>query len=278
MVNELNYDHWRSLYNDRLESLKKRKVIITYSGGKDSSVVLYLINRAASDFGFEFEVHGGVFPHHVLTPSERNRLDKFWDGEKVEINWHVIPETDDRLEKALADGISPCLICNRAKKAALVKYFSEQAVEEGRITFVISYSLWDLVSASVEHLLGAKYRSGKVDLKFKSKSADERFQETAQRYYSWLDVGERVSIFKPLIRFNDESINDFLHEHSIPVTTTSCSYKQYRPKRLFAQYYEMMGLSFDFDSVFNFAKSCMELPERSFFENREARDYFKELF
>ena len=56
MKSRLNYSAWKTNNQAILEDLSDKKVMISYSGGKDSSVVLYLIRKAAKEFGFSYEI------------------------------------------------------------------------------------------------------------------------------------------------------------------------------------------------------------------------------
>ena len=47
MKSRFNYSTWKASNQAILENLSDKKVLISYSGGKDSSVVLYLIQKAA---------------------------------------------------------------------------------------------------------------------------------------------------------------------------------------------------------------------------------------
>jgi hypothetical protein len=150
-------------------------------------------------------------------------------------------------------------------------------LEAGTLVIVMSYSLWDLVSATIEHTLGAVYGSAETSSRVRHKSTQERFYETAQRFYPLLKLQDGLSIFKPLIYYNDQDIKRVLSEEGIPLLTTTCHYKQYRPKRLFAQYYEQMGLRFDFEKVLRFAQTALHLPDENFFTQMGEDSYLRKL-
>jgi len=112
----LNYSIWKNDHKSILPSLSDKKVIVAYSGGKDSSVALHFIQKAAKEFGFDFETHAAIFPHHVIRDVEKKKLDSYWRKRSVSITWHEVPETDEHLVNALNQGFTPCLICNQTKK------------------------------------------------------------------------------------------------------------------------------------------------------------------
>lgn len=273
----LTYQEWKTRHRLILESFPGKTLMMFFSGGKDSSLVLHFIQKAGEEFGFSFQTHAGIYPHHVYSSKDRDTLDRYWKSRGIEINWHEIQESDERLAAALAEGVSPCLICNTAKKKDLMEYMGKLPVDMSSLVIVMSYSLWDLVSATIEHTLGAVYAGAEAASPVRHKSTEERFYETAQRFYPLLKLKDGLSIFKPLIYYNDQDITRLLSEQGIPLLSKTCQYKQYRPKRLFAQYYEQMGLRFDFEKVFRFAQTALHLPEESFFTQMGEDRYLKKL-
>ena len=276
-MDRLNYTEWKQLHQQALESLPGKSVMMFFSGGKDSSVALHFLQHAGTEYGFTFDTHAGIFPHHVYPSSERDKLDQYWKNRGIPINWHDVRESDDRLASALEEGMSPCLICNTAKKRDLMEYIKTQGIDMNSLVVVMSYSLWDIVSASIEHILGAVFNAKEAAPAFRHKSAEERYLETFQRFYPMLRMPAGFSIFKPLIYYNDQDIRSVLKSEGIPVLSTTCDYKQYRPKRLFAQYYEHMNLQFDFTEVFNFAEKALNLPVESHFTQMGGEHYLNKV-
>jgi tRNA(Ile)-lysidine synthase TilS/MesJ len=277
MNNGLNYQLWKTQHSPFLETFSQKDVMVFFSGGKDSSVVLDFILQAGREYGFSFETHAGIYPHHVFTSADRNRLDGYWNSRGVVINWHTIPESDEQLAAALAEGVSPCLLCNTAKKRKLMDYFKGMTADMNSLVIVMGYSLWDLVSATLEHILGSSYSVPGTSPAIRSKSIEERFLETSQRFYPMLKLSDGFSVFKPLIHFNDQDILEIISRKKIPIVSTACRYKEYRPKRLFAQYYTRMNLNFDFNRVLEFAKTSLQLPEKNFFTQMEKERYLKTI-
>ena len=131
---------------------------MTYSGGKDSSLILHFMQKAAQEFKMHFEVHAVSFPIHVLTTDETLRLNSYWEKRGIKINWHESSVKDDKLKDALDQGVNPCLECNRAKKEVLLEFFRANDTKLDSIVIIINYSLWELVSGTIEHILGNVYR------------------------------------------------------------------------------------------------------------------------
>ncbi len=273
----LDDSSFRARVNDELAALRGRQVMMFYSGGRDSSVVLHFLERAAREFDFVFETHAALFPLHVYPPGERERLDRYWRGRGLCIRWHEISEAEDDLEKARREGTSPCRVCNAKKKSALLGYIRGQNVDLDRLTIVMSYSLWDLVSASLEHLLSAKFAASDMEGAVRYKPVEERFQETFQRFYPLLRLPGGMCVFKPLIFWNDPQIREVLDREAIPVLQTSCRFKPFRPKRSLSELYERLGLAFDFERVRAFAAEALDLPPAEVFSAMRREDYLRNL-
>lgn len=268
---------FRARVKDELAALRGRQVMMFYSGGRDSSVVLHFLEGAAREFGFAFETHAALFPLHVYPPEERARLDRYWRERGVFIRWHEIPAAEDALEQARREGTSPCRVCNATKKSALMRYIRERKVDLDRLTIVMSYSLWDLVSACLEHLLSAKFAAPGNDRAVRYKPVEERFRETFQRFYPLLRLPGGMSVFKPLIFWNDPQIEEVLAREAIAVLQTSCRFKPFRPKRSLSALYERLGLAFDFERVRAFAAEALGLPPAEVFSAMPREDYLRNL-
>ena len=277
MKYNLNYSAWKTANQEILKGLSDKKVLVSYSGGKDSSVVLYLIQKAAEEFNFSYEAHGVFFPAHVYSDADLKKIDSYWDKRNVNINWHQVSVSDECLDEALKNGQSPCLTCTQTKKKILISHLNRVISDWNSIVIVMSYSLWDLVSAMLEHISGAIFSDKSCSGSLQGKSPDERFVETAQRFYPLLKIKRGPTIYKPLIQYNDQDINYFIAENGIPLTTISCNYREFRPKRIFATYYQKTDLFFDYSKVLDFSKKTLKLPDISYYEEIDLEEYMKRV-
>ncbi|MCU0821597.1 MAG: hypothetical protein MUC95_03885 [Spirochaetes bacterium] len=277
MEENFDYIKWKEQNISVLKNLSDKKIFITYSGGKDSSVTLYMLNKAGREFGFKIETHAALYPHNVFKDAEKDRVDHFWKEQGIEIIWHELTDPDDLLEDALKRNIVPCLVCNKVKKEYLTQYIKSSSADISSLVIVMSYSLWDLVSANVEHILNVIYSNPEKGTGIKGKDHGERFMETSQRFYPFIRLNKGLSIYKPLIYYNDQEITKFISEKNIPTITEKCKYHAYRPKRLFANYYEQMDLHFDYHKVMQFAKKSLELPDLSYFEGIDMKKYLSKI-
>ncbi len=273
----ISYERWLEDNKKNLKELEGKEVIVAYSGGKDSSVVLHFLELARKTFNYNLEVHGIIIPEHVLNESEREKLDNYWRKRGLPISWHKINDADKILSEAPSQGISPCLICNRTKKNELLKKLKLTKQDWSRLVMVISYSLWDLVSASIEHITSGIFADQELSTAIKGKEPEERFMEIAQRFYPLIKLKNGMSVFKPLIYYNDQDIIETVKENGLPITSPSCEHKEYRPKRGFALYYHKMDHHFNYEKVLAFAQKSLNIPKLSFFSEMPAEIYLKEV-
>jgi tRNA(Ile)-lysidine synthase TilS/MesJ len=268
---DLSYSDWKNEYESILKGLINKKNLLFYSGGKDSSLMLDFIARASKEFGFVVQAHLGAFPIHRYTNEEKDRILTYWNKRDIEIIWHKFIETDEQIKNE----VNPCHGCQKIRKDLLKTLVSKEADSLKDLVLIISFSLWDIVGYSLEHILGDIFpHSGDDKDAIKSK----RFLETAQRFYPLIRMKEGYTIFRPLIKFNGSDIMKTVNKIKIPMLSVPCEFKDYRPKRVLETYYEKMGLRFDYDSVFNFAKTALDLPDISSYTSIDKEKYLIEFF
>ena len=267
----IEYASWKQNYSSTLEGLKGRRVYVLFSGGKDSSLCLHLLLKAAEEFDFSFEAHAGAFPLHRYTASEMERIAFYWQDRGAAIRWHDVGQDD-----AFLDGVAnPCLSCQEIRRHRLNTVLKDSVKEWSNLVLVVSYTLWDIVSYAAEYLLGGLF--SKLDGGIPDEM-QKRFSETSQRFHPFLRMKDGYSVFRPLIRYNGCDVIKTVEEEEIPILGIPCRFKDYRPKRLLENYYDKMGLRFDYDAVFDFAKQTMGLPETSAYTNMDKERYFTKIF
>lgn len=266
----MNFDAWLEDHRDTLRTFSGKRVFLLYSGGKDSSLCLHFMSRAKKHFGFDLEAHAGAYPLHRYTHQEKERLLAFWRDRGVKIAWYDMGVSDDPME-----GTSqPCLFCQKIRRDMLNKVLHDTVQHWENLVLVVSFTLWDLVSYLLEHVVAG--------FCFKSQEGDhlreKRLRETAQRFYPVLKMKEGYTVFRPLLRFNESDIVAEVQNVGIPLLSIPCKYKDFRPKRSLQKYYEQMGLRFDYEEVFKFAKQNMGLGGTSEFIGMDKKQYLTKVF
>ncbi|MCJ7596086.1 MAG: hypothetical protein MUO52_15075 [Desulfobacterales bacterium] len=268
---EITYPQWREEHSVFLKGLAGKRIFLLYSGGKDSSLSLDLTLRAGEEFGFDLEAHAGAFPVDRYPQEEQERLQAYGDKRGVGIVWHEMEETDEALRSAP----NPCLLCQKIRKKMLNVILNESVGDWGNLVLIPSYTLWDIVSYAVEHMLSSTFSKsdpGSEDQKMR------RFTEIAQRFYPLLKMKDGYTVFRPLLRYNGRDVSRAVEQQGIPILSIPCEFKEFRPKRVLERYYEKMGLSFDYEAVLDFAKGALHIPEVSAFASLGKEKYLREIF
>lgn len=273
----LNYSIWKKNHESILESLAGKEIVVAYSGGKDSSIILDFILRAEKEFGFNFRTHAVRFPHHVFKDAEKKRLDSYWSERGISIVWHEVSQTDQYLDDAVKRDLNPCSRCSQFKRNLIINYLKNSATDWKPDVIILGYSLWDIVSATIEHTLGTIYSLPGHPNLLRGKTSEERFIETSQRFYPFLKLQNGLAIFKPLIKYNDQDILNAVSDAQIPLVSIPCMYKEFRPKRLLASYYKKLRLKFEYSEVFEFAKNAYDLPDISYYEQVGIKEYLDKM-
>jgi hypothetical protein len=156
-------------------------------------------------------------------------------------------------------------------------YFSRTKPNLEKVVMIISYSLWDLVSATIEHITGGIYANRELSNAAKGKEPEDRFLEIAQRFYPLIKLKSGLSVFKPLIYYNDQDILETVKENDLPLTTPTCEHKEYRPKRGFALYYHKMDHHFNYEKVLKFAQDALKIPNLAVYSEMPTEIYLKEV-
>ncbi len=267
----IEYSEWKNDYKSILESFNEKRVLFGFSGGKDSSLGLDLILKAKNDFGFDFEVHVGAFPRHRYTTAERRKIGSYWSSRHIDIVWHDVPETDHMIRES----DNPCHLCQTIRRKLLKSFVNQEVNDLERLVIITNHTLWDIVGYTLEHILAWEY-SDSDGLRDIGKS--KRFKETTQRFYPILKMEGGYTVFRPLIKFNGCDVIYTLEKKGIPVLSIPCEFREHRPKRVLETYYEEMGLRFDYDRVFEFAKRALELPDISVCTSIDKDTYLEEVF
>ncbi len=277
MTMRLNYANWKTDNKSILETLSDKKVLMAFSGGKDCSIVLHYLYLAGKDFGFEFEAVGATYPNHVYPPEETKRLSDYWHSRNIDINWISPGQSDSVMEEAEQEGKSACRVCQNKKRTMLGSYLKRFEQSNKEIVIVISFTLWDIVTYSVEYMLGGIFKPDDKTTTSGDMITDDRIKQTSHRFYQFFKIQDGLSIFKPLIKYNDEEIRKAVSEANVPFSDIDCKYKNTRTKRVLFDYYKQMNLSFDYDKVLNFYEKTLKLHDLSFYTGLDKENLIKIL-
>jgi tRNA(Ile)-lysidine synthase TilS/MesJ len=265
------YSQWRDDHRSILKDFPDKQIFFLFSGGKDSSIALDFISRAAQEFGFVFEVHAAPFPVHRYADAERKRIEWYWNSRGVNISWHHVTETDHLIKNA----VNPCMPCREVRKKWLFSGLTGALERNQDIVVIINQTLWDLVSYSIEHILADLFSEATDG---KDTELGRRFMETAQRFYPLVRMEDGYTIFRPLITYNNDDILKMIDREKIPTISIPCKFAEFRPKRILEKFYETMGMRFDYHRLFDFSKQVLDLPGLSSYTSMGKEEYLLHHF
>ncbi len=271
MCSDLSYTRWKAEYKLILESFCDKNIIMLFSGGKDSSVAMDLIHKAREEFGFDFTAHTGTFPVHRYTIEEKKGIESYWIKQGVSIIWHDMGKTDDDLKNSE----NPCLLCQERRKKLLKSILTCSIKDWHSLVLIVGYSLWDIVSYSLEHLLSDIFSNPDQGIGVEK---NKRFKETSQRFYPLLTMEDGYQVFRPLIKYNNDDILKVITQKNIPTLSIPCKFKDFRPKRILEKYYERMDMRFNYNQLIDFAIKSLNLPDISFYTSIEKENYLLNFF
>jgi tRNA(Ile)-lysidine synthase TilS/MesJ len=274
MKSHLNYEAFVRDNQEYLQSFRDKRVIIAYSGGKDASAILHFLIQAKEEFGFDFETHAIMYPKHIYY-YEMERLDSYWKARGVRITWHPISEDGSAFDTARLKGKNPCVVCIAVKRKYALQYFERTVTDWNSLAIVIGWSLWDIVGYTQEYLFGSVYTDR--ESLYQGEKIKDRFFRTSQRFYPMLRMKEGYTLYKPLLRYNDQDIHRVIRENRIPLLNTHCLC-EFRPKRVFAEAYTKMDLYFDYDKVMKFAQEALNLQKPSSYTDLRKEKFIKSVF
>jgi len=271
MTLSLSYSQWKNEHKSFLETLSARHIFLLFSGGNDSSMAMDLILRAGEEFGFGFEAHAGAFPVHRYTDEQKQKISFYWSKRGADLVWHKLAETDEALKGAE----NPCVHCQDLRKKMLKTLLPELVPDWKKLVLITSYSLWDLVSYSIEHILADAFSEPEEG---KRTVIEKRHMETAQRFYPLLTMKEGYTVFRPLIKYNGNEIVELITETGIPTLSIPCKFADFRPKRTLEGYYQKMGLRFDYNRLLGFTKNHLNLPDIAKYTSLKKEEYLRHFF
>lgn len=281
MPQVLNYQRWLNDNREYLTQISGKKLFVLFSGGKDCSLILDYLLDAQKEFNFSIDVHAGRYPNHVFTDDEIKKLDAYWKERQVNIHWHKIADNDDEFTVAISKGINPCTVCHTQKREYMANLIFSKYDNLDDLVIVVSFTLWDIVSYSLENILFNVYNDDphkNTEFFGNSNTIQDRYLQTSQRFYPYIHFKNAFSVYRPIIRYNEQEILEAAKEKDIPLSTGTCLYKSARPKRIFSECYEKMDLSFDYERVVSFGKNALELHDISDYNNVDTKRYLASIF
>jgi len=256
----LDYDRWKNDNMGTLAKLNTKNVVLSFSGGRDCSLILEFMTQAQQEFDIPFRVVTGKYPNHCFPEEHTREIDKYWRNRGIEIEFHEIEKDDNQCERALIGNSNPCDVCHTKRLGYLARFVQDYTPES--LVIIGGFTLWDIVSYSLEYLLGEQYADRSSSSPFQGDYAKLRFEKrTSQRFHAFYQTNAGYSIFSPLVFYNDPEVFAALEEYKTKILKVPCRYSDFRPKRILSEVYKKMNLCFDYDKVMGFAREAFNIEE-----------------
>jgi len=244
---------------------------VTFSAGKDSSAMLYLLNAVKEKYNFELLAFTYAFPRHRYTDEFETTLKGYWSPLGVEIIYRK-SEFDDSV---LEESENPCRPCQNLRKQALPEVFSLIKRPAQDIVLVSGHSLWDLAGYAMNRLVGDALADSTTHPEVYS---SERFLEISQRFYIHLNMPEGYSVYRPMLVLNADEIELICEEKSLPILDVTCRYSLMRPKKVLGGYFEKFGYRFSYRQVLEFARTYLDIADLETVQSITQDEYLTKRF
>jgi tRNA(Ile)-lysidine synthase TilS/MesJ len=242
------FQKWEIHNRDYLNACQKKRLIVTFSGGKDSSACLFLLHKAKDQYNYELEAHLYAYPRHIYREGFKEELLSFWGKQGVKLFFHTSEEDDSLLEHQE----NPCISCQGIRKKALFRLWSSREKSMSNLVIVSGHSLWDL--------------AGYV------------FTEISQRFYPFISMREGYAVFRPMLCLNQKEIEHILEVEALLALDTSCRYSQFRPKKVLGNYFQMFDCQFSYKKIIEFAQNKIGISDTSKIKYLSQKEYLSRHF
>lgn len=265
------FQKWGTHNRDYLNACQKKRLIVTFSGGKDSSACLFLLNKAKDRYKYDLEAHLYAYPTHIYGEGSKEDLLSFWGKQGVKLLFHPSEEDDSFLEHQE----NPCITCQDIRKKALFRLlpFTEKSISN--LVIVSGHSLWDLVSYVLEIFITRELADYSHH---ENPDSAERFIEISQRFYPFISMREGYAVFRPMLCLNQKEIEHILEAEALLTLNTSCQYSQFRPKKVLENYFQMFDYQFSYKKIIEFAQKKIGISDTSKIKYLSQKEYLSRRF
>jgi tRNA(Ile)-lysidine synthase TilS/MesJ len=265
------FQKWETHNKDYLNACRKKRLIVTFSGGKDSSACLFLLHKAKDQYNYDLEAHLYAYPRHIYKEGFKEDLLSFWGKYGVKLFFHP-PEEDDSLLEHQED---PCIPCRRIRKKALFRLWSSTEKSMSNLVIVTGHSLWDLASYILEIFIARELADYSHH---ENPDSAEKFIEISQRFCPFIPMREGYAVFRPMLCLNQKEIEHILKTGALPALDTPCRYSRFRPKKVLGNYLQTFGCQFSYKKIIEFAQERIGISDISKIKYLSQKEYLSCYF
>lgn len=245
------YDKCKATIKEHNVIPKNKTVLVCFSAGKNSSAMLFLLNKYRQEKNFPLKVILFKYPFHVY-----NELDAkitYWKKQGITIDVLTPSVTDSALNKAK----NACVWCKQIRRKLFKEYVKEEKLNLQDVVLATGHGLWDLNAYLAEIQSWPKE---------KRTPQNERFLELTHRFFPKIKIKNEITFIRPCITINDTEIIELLKTESIPHQTVRCTFENTRPKRLLFKHFLAENLSFEYEETMTALKQLCNVPVQKDFE------------
>ena len=265
------FQKWETHNRDYLNACRKKRLIVIFSGGKDSSACLFLLHKAKDQYNYDLEAQLYAYPKHIYGEDFKEDLLSFWEKRGVKLFFHTSEEDDSLLE----NHENPCIPCQDIRKKALFRLWSSTEKSMSNLVIVSGHSLWDLACYVLEIFIARELADYSLH---ENQVSAERFIEISQRFYPFISMKEGYAVFRPMLCLNQKEIEHILKTEALPALDTPCRYSQFRPKKILVNYFQMFDYQFSYKKIIEFAQKKIGIPDTSKIKYLSQKEYLSRHF
>ncbi len=208
-------------------------IVFLFSGGKDATFALYLLNRYIKDNSLVLPLKAVMitYPTHVYFEKDGSETDnfkevtEFWRREGVEF----LAFQSNRQDLAEGD-VDGCKICKGARKE-LVDTFLDAVADKETTALVTGYTLGDILAYLNEYCLVSNFN---FDI---SSFSDDKTVRRITNCLHKMNIKEVLPngfrLIRPLVVFKENDILHYLKENQIPYINRPCKVAPFKHKRAY---------------------------------------------
>ena len=265
------FQKWETHNRDYLNACRKKRLIVTFSGGKDSSACLFLLHKAKDQYNYDLEAHLYAYPRHIYKKGFKEELLSFWEKQGVKLFFHPSEEDDSLLEHQE----NPCIPCRGIRKKALFRLLSSTEKSMSNLVIVTGHSLWDLAGYILEIFIARELADYSHH---ENPVSAEKFIEISQRFYPFIPMREGYAVFRPMLCLNQKEIEYILEAEALPALDTPCRYSRFRPKKVLGNYFQTFDCQFSYKKIIEFAQNKIGIPDTSKIKYLSQKEYLLRYF
>jgi len=239
-----------SFMKKNIEVIKGKKIVICWSGGKDSTVLLSLMATWSKKAGVPLTVLMVPYPNSIINNDGRTETLDYWERKNINISVLQHDNCDpDNVPMHLA-----CNKCKEIRRSVLINQYFQQH-ELANIILVTGHNAWDLAAYALE-LITKKFNSDK-NIYY------ERKLEVMNKFLPIYHHKNGPTFIRPLLSLSDKHFEKIIKQENIPFPFSyiphKCPWLRQR-KRLLQKYFTHLNIEFSYDKLFKYTERIIEFP------------------